>query len=48
MTTMLHVDPGRDPFDEQLALAHLHHFEVSESARRALAENYRGLALGDV
>jgi p-hydroxybenzoate 3-monooxygenase len=48
MTTMLHVDPGGDPFDEQLALAHLHHLEVSESARRALAENYRGLALGAV
>lgn len=48
MTTMLHVDPAGDPFDEQLALAHLHHLEVSESARRALAENYRGLALGAV
>jgi p-hydroxybenzoate 3-monooxygenase len=48
MTTMLHVDPDGDPFDEQLALAHLHHLEVSESARRALAENYRGLALGAV
>jgi p-hydroxybenzoate 3-monooxygenase len=48
MTTMLHVDPDGDPFDERLALAHLHHIEVSESARRALAENYRGLALGAV
>jgi p-hydroxybenzoate 3-monooxygenase len=48
MTTMLHVDPAGDPFDEQLSLAHLHHLEVSESARRALAENYRGLALGAV
>ncbi|MDF2977349.1 MAG: P-hydroxybenzoate hydroxylase [Actinomycetospora sp.] len=48
MTTMLHVDPDGDPFDEKLALAHLHHIEVSESARRALAENYRGLALGAV
>ena len=48
MTTMLHVDPAGDPFEEQLALAHLHHLEVSESARRALAENYRGLALGAV
>ncbi|GAA4933961.1 p-hydroxybenzoate 3-monooxygenase [Actinomycetospora succinea] len=48
MTTMLHVDPDGDPFDEQLALSHLHHIETSESARRALAENYRGLALGAV
>ncbi|GAA4777308.1 4-hydroxybenzoate 3-monooxygenase [Actinomycetospora chlora] len=48
MTTMLHVDPDGDPFDEQLALAHLHHIEVSEPARRALAENYRGLALGAI
>lgn len=48
MTTMLHVDPSGDPFDEELALAHLHHLEISESARRALAENYRGLALGAV
>ena len=48
MTTMLHVDPDGDPFDERLALAHLRHLETSESARRALAENYRGLALGAV
>ena len=48
MTTMLHVDPDGDPFDEQLALAHLRHIATSESARRALAENYRGLALGAV
>ncbi|HSK58924.1 MAG TPA: 4-hydroxybenzoate 3-monooxygenase [Actinomycetospora sp.] len=48
MTTMLHVDPDGDPFDERLALAHLRHLETSESARRALAENYRGLALGSV
>lgn len=48
MTTMLHVDPDGDPFDEQLALSHLRHIESSESARRALAENYRGLALGAV
>jgi p-hydroxybenzoate 3-monooxygenase len=48
MTTMLHVDPDGDPFDERLALAHLRHLETSEAARRALAENYRGLALGAV
>ncbi|GAA4871192.1 4-hydroxybenzoate 3-monooxygenase [Actinomycetospora straminea] len=48
MTTMLHVDPDGDPFDEQLALSHLRHIGTSESARRALAENYRGLALGAV
>ncbi|GLZ50310.1 4-hydroxybenzoate 3-monooxygenase [Actinomycetospora sp. NBRC 106375] len=46
MTTMLHVDPDGDPFDERLALSHLHLIEASESARRALAENYRGFALG--
>ena len=48
MTTMLHVDPDGDPFDEQLAHADLHHIEASESVRRALAENYRGLALGAI
>ncbi len=46
MTTMLHVDPDGDPFDEQLALSHLRLIESSESERRTIAENYRGLALG--
>jgi p-hydroxybenzoate 3-monooxygenase len=45
MTTMLHVDPDGDPFDEQLALSHLRLIESSESERRTIAENYRGLAL---
>jgi p-hydroxybenzoate 3-monooxygenase len=45
MTTMLHVDPDGDPFDEQLALSHLRLIESSESERRTIAENYRGLSL---
>jgi p-hydroxybenzoate 3-monooxygenase len=48
MTTMLHVDPDGDPFDEQLALSHLRLIESSESERRTIAENYRGLALHGV
>ena len=46
MTTMLHVDPGADPFDEQLALSHLRLIESSVAERTSVAENYRGLALG--
>jgi len=46
MTTMMHVDPDGDPFDERLALSHLRLIESSESERRTIAENYRGLALG--
>jgi p-hydroxybenzoate 3-monooxygenase len=45
MTTMLHVDPDADAFDEQLALSHLRLVESSESERRTIAENYRGPAL---
>ena len=45
MTTMLHRDPDGDPFEEQLALSHLRLIEASESERRTIAENYRGLAL---
>jgi p-hydroxybenzoate 3-monooxygenase len=45
MTTMLHVDPDGDPFEEQLALSHLRLIESSESERRTIAENYRGLPL---
>jgi p-hydroxybenzoate 3-monooxygenase len=48
MTTMLHVDPDGDPFEEQLALSHLRLIESSESERRTIAENYRGLALHGV
>ncbi len=46
MTTLLHVDPDADPFDERLALSHLGLIESSVSARTTVAENYRGLALG--
>ena len=46
LTTMLHVDPDGDPFDEQLALAHLRLIGSSVAARTAVAENYRGLPLG--
>ncbi|HEY2194894.1 MAG TPA: 4-hydroxybenzoate 3-monooxygenase [Actinomycetospora sp.] len=48
MTTMLHRDPDGDPFEEQLALSHLRLIEASESERRTIAENYRGLTLHGV
>jgi p-hydroxybenzoate 3-monooxygenase len=45
MTTLLHPDPGADPFDDRLALSHLRHLAASETARTDVAENYRGLGL---
>jgi p-hydroxybenzoate 3-monooxygenase len=43
MTTMLHRLPGDDPFDLKLQLSQLRHVTTSETAARALAENYVGL-----
>jgi p-hydroxybenzoate 3-monooxygenase len=45
MTTMLHVDPGHDPFEERMHLAQLDYTCTSEAAARSLAENYVGLPL---
>jgi p-hydroxybenzoate 3-monooxygenase len=45
MTTMLHVDPDADPFDDRLALAHLRLIAQSEAYRTSIAENYRGVPL---
>jgi p-hydroxybenzoate 3-monooxygenase len=43
MTSMLHVDPDGDAFDEQLALAALRYVAWSRPMATALAENYTGL-----
>jgi p-hydroxybenzoate 3-monooxygenase len=45
MTTMLHTDPERDPFGEQLRYSQLRYVVSSEAAARSLAENYVGLPL---
>jgi p-hydroxybenzoate 3-monooxygenase len=43
MTTMLHRDPGGDPFSARLQLSQLRYVISSEAQARALAENYVGL-----
>jgi p-hydroxybenzoate 3-monooxygenase len=43
MTTMLHLQPGRDEFDRKLQLAQLRHVTTSPAAARMLAENYTGV-----
>jgi len=43
MTSMLHVDPGEDPFGAHLALAQLEYVASSTAAATSLAENYTGL-----
>jgi p-hydroxybenzoate 3-monooxygenase len=43
MTTMLHVNPADDAFDEQLALSQLHYVTTSRAMETVLAENYTGL-----
>ena len=43
MTSMLHLDPGRDEFDRKLQLAQLRHVTTSPAAATALAENYTGV-----
>jgi p-hydroxybenzoate 3-monooxygenase len=44
MTTMLHVDPAADAYDEALALSQLRHVCGSTAAATSLAENYVGMA----
>jgi p-hydroxybenzoate 3-monooxygenase len=43
MTSMLHVRPDADPFDEKLALAQLEYVTASRAMATSLAENYTGL-----
>jgi p-hydroxybenzoate 3-monooxygenase len=43
MTSMLHLDPGRDEFDRKLQLAQLRHVTTSPAAATMLAENYTGV-----
>ena len=43
MTSMLHVDPHADAFDEQLAKAQLDYVTSSRAMATTLAENYTGL-----
>ena len=42
MTSMLHVDPGPDPFGAELQLAQLRYVTSSRAAATTLAENYTG------
>ncbi len=44
MTSMLHLMPGGDPFDERLQLSQLRYVTASRAAATTLAENYVGLA----
>ncbi len=43
MTTMLHLPPASDPFDQRLQRSQLRYVTTSEAQARALAENYVGL-----
>jgi p-hydroxybenzoate 3-monooxygenase len=42
MTTMLHVDPAADAFDEKLMAAQLRYVTSSRAQAQSLAENYTG------
>ena len=42
MTSMLHVEPGPDPFGAELQLAQLRYVTSSRAAATTLAENYTG------
>ncbi len=42
MTSMLHVTPHGDPFDERLMLSQLRYVTSSTAAAQSLAENYTG------
>ncbi|MEP6641221.1 MAG: 4-hydroxybenzoate 3-monooxygenase [Gaiellales bacterium] len=44
MTSMLHLMPGGDPFDQRLQLSQLRYVIGSQAAATTLAENYVGLA----
>ena len=43
MTSMLHMSPTADPFEERLQLSQLRYVTSSETAAAGLAENYVGL-----
>lgn len=43
MTSMLHQQPGGDPFDDRLAMSQLNWVASSRAMATALAENYTGL-----
>jgi p-hydroxybenzoate 3-monooxygenase len=45
MTSMLHLFPGSDGFDERRQLAELDYFTTSRAGMTALAENYVGLPM---
>jgi p-hydroxybenzoate 3-monooxygenase len=45
MTTLLHTEPGQDPFTTRLQLAQLDRITASRHAAAELAENYAGLPL---
>jgi p-hydroxybenzoate 3-monooxygenase len=46
MTGLLHRDPGGDPFEHKLRLAHLAYLTKSRAAATSLAENYTSAATG--
>jgi p-hydroxybenzoate 3-monooxygenase len=43
MTTMLHLSPAGDPFEERLQISQLRYVTTSQAAATSLAENYVGL-----
>jgi p-hydroxybenzoate 3-monooxygenase len=43
MTTLLHRDPGGDPFDRRMQLSYLEYVAASKAAATTLAENYVGM-----
>ncbi len=43
MATMLHLDPGENPFEQRIRLADLDYLVHSRAALTAIAENYVGL-----
>jgi p-hydroxybenzoate 3-monooxygenase len=46
MTSMLHIDPSRDPFTDALQLSQLRYVTSSRAAATTLAENYTGYKTG--
>lgn len=48
MTHLLHREPGEEPFDARLHLAHLRYLISSRAASASLAENYTGAATAGV
>jgi p-hydroxybenzoate 3-monooxygenase len=45
MTSMLHLFPGNDAFEQQRQLAELSYLTSSHAAARSFAENYVGLPM---